>query len=130
MHDSLEFTPLILIHLFTALGAIVLGGVTLTMRKGTPLHRLFGRLWVGLMSTTALVSFGIQRNGHFSPVHLLSVLVLVAVSASIYAAAKGRINAHRKGMTRTYISLVIAGLFAFAPVRRLGYVVWHAVGLV
>lgn len=123
MHDSLEFTPIILIHLFTALGAVVLGGVTLAMRKGTPLHRLFGRVWAGLMLTAALVSFGIQRNGHFSLVHLLSVLVLVAVSASIYAAATGRINAHRKGMTRTYISLVIAGLFALTPVRRLGYVV-------
>lgn len=130
MHDSLEFTPIILVHLFAALGAVILGGVTLAMRKGTPLHRLFGRLWVGLMLTAALVSFGIQRNGHFSLIHLLSVLVLVAVSASVYAAAKGHIDAHRKGMTRTYIGLVIAGLFTLAPVRRLGYVVWHAVGLI
>jgi uncharacterized membrane protein len=126
----MEFTPVILIHLFAALGAIVIGGVTLTLKKGTSLHRLFGRTWVILMVLAALVSFGIKSSGHFSWIHLLSVSSLVALGASIYAVITGRISAHRRGMIFTYISLVIAGAFTLLPGRRLGHLVWHTVGLV
>lgn len=130
MSPSLEFTPLILIHVAAAIGALLLGGLTLLLRKGTRLHKLFGRSWVVLMLTTALVSFGIQRSGHFSVIHILSVITLAGISSAVFAAMKGRISAHRRGMTAVYVSLVIAGIFTLLPDRRLGYLVWHAVGLV
>lgn len=126
----MEFTPVILIHMFAAIAAIVLGGIALTMQKGTPMHRLFGRLWVMLMLVTALVSFGIRTSGHFSWIHLLSVGVLVGLSATVFAAMTGRIRAHRRGMVNTYIGLVIAGAFTFLPARRLGHLVWHALGVI
>ncbi|HJV51843.1 DUF2306 domain-containing protein [Noviherbaspirillum sp.] len=125
----MEFTPVILIHMLTATGAIAIGGLTFTLKKGTPLHRLFGRLWVGLMLSAALVSFGIQNSGHFSWIHLLSIFTLVSVSAAVYAAVKGRIDVHRRGMTHAYIALLVAGAFTFLPQRRLGHLLWQAVGL-
>ncbi len=126
----MEFTPVILIHMLSAIGAIVIGGVALGMKKGTSLHRAFGRTWVVLMITAALVSFGIRTSGHFSWIHLLSVFTLLAVSASVFAAVKGRIRAHRRGMTNAYIGLLVAGAFTFLPQRLLGHLVWHAVGLI
>lgn len=126
----MEFTPIILLHTLAAAGAIIVGGIALALRKGTPLHRLFGRLWVTLMLATALVSFGIQTRGHFSWIHLLSVLTLVSVGASIYAVVHGRIRRHRQGMVMAYAGLVIAGLFTLLPGRRLGHLVWHAAGLI
>lgn len=124
------FTPLMLIHVAAATGAIVLGGLTLALRKGTPLHRLFGRAWIVLMLTAALVSFGIRTKGHFTPVHILSVVTLVVVCLSIYTAMRGRIKAHRRGMLSMYVSLLIAGAFTLLPGRRLGALLWHAVGVI
>lgn len=126
----MEFTPLILVHIATAAGALLFGGITLVMRKGTHTHRLFGRLWVSLMVVTALVSFGIRVSGHFSWIHLLSVGTLIGLAASIYAVIRGNISAHRRGMVSTYIGLAIAGAFTLLPGRRLGAMLWSAVGLI
>lgn len=123
------FTPIILVHLVTAAGALLFGGLALASRKGSNAHRLFGRVWVVLMLTTALVSFGIRKFGGFSVIHILSVVSILAVTASLYAAARGRIGAHRRGMRGAYVGLVIAGVFTLLPGRRLGDLLWHAVGL-
>jgi uncharacterized membrane protein len=126
----MAFTPVVLIHLGAALGALAFGALTLGLKKGTYLHRLFGRLWVVLMLIAALVSFGIQRTGHFSWIHLLSLGVLVALFFSVRAAMRRKIRLHRMGMSMTYAGLVIAGAFALLPERRLGAIVWHAAGLI
>jgi uncharacterized membrane protein len=126
----MPFTPIILVHVAAAIGALVTGALMLWLKKGTPQHRLFGRIWVTLMLATALVSFGIKSSGHFSAIHLLSVLTLLALGISILAVIKGRIRAHRHGMISLYISLLIAGAFTLLPDRRLGYLVWHAAGWV
>jgi len=126
----MTFTPIILIHIASAFGALLLGGLTLALPKGTSSHRIFGRLWVVLMAVTALVSFGIRTSGQFSWIHLLSVTALVGLVAAIYAAIRGNIRAHRRGMTAVYVSLVIAGIFTLLPQRRLGSIVLGAVGVI
>jgi uncharacterized membrane protein len=127
----MEFTPVILIHVITAVGALVIGGVTLRLKKGTPIHRLFGRVWVVLMLAAALVSFGIRSSGNLSWIHLLSVFILFVLGMALYAViVRHDIKAHKRWMTNGYIGLVVAGLFTFLPDRRLGYLVWHTVGLV
>jgi uncharacterized membrane protein len=130
MECNMAFTPVILAHLFTALGALVVGGIALALRKGSALHKAFGRIWVGLMLSTTLISFGIQRSGSFSPIHILSVVTLVGVSAAVFAAMRGRIKAHRRGMLATYISLAVTGAFALLPGRLLGNAVLGSVGLI
>lgn len=126
----MPFTPVILIHLLAALGAVVIGGTLLALRKGTPTHRLFGRIWVGLMAIVALGSFFIRSNGHFSWIHLLSVWTLIVLTMAIVSIRRGNIRAHKLWMTGGYSGLAIAGVFTLLPGRRLGHLLWHSVGLI
>jgi uncharacterized membrane protein len=126
----MQFTPVILAHLFTALGAVVIGGLMFALRKGTRLHRMLGRSWIALMLVAVLVSFGIKTNGHYSWIHLLSVWFLVVIGMALFSIYRGNVRLHRTWVTGGYIGLVVAGIFTLLPHRRLGYVVWHAVGLI
>lgn len=123
------FTPIILIHVIAATGALVTGGISLKLKKGTLTHRLFGRIWVGLMLVAALVSFGIRTSGHFSWIHLLSAWIVLIIGMAVHAAVKGNIRAHKRRMTGAYIGLVIAGAFTFLPSRLLGQLAWQVTGL-
>jgi len=124
------FTPVILIHLATAIASVLVGAAMFLMKKGTVQHRVSGRLWVLLMAVTALASFAIQSRGHFSWIHLLSVVVLVMLVRAVLAVRNRNIRLHQRLVTGTYVGLLIAGMFALAPWRRLGYLVWHAASLV
>ncbi len=125
----MQFTPVIIAHIASASGALVFGAVTLSLRKGTRLHRMLGRTWVTLMALTALVSFWIKSTGHFSWIHLLSVWTLLALAGSIYAVIRGNVRAHRRGMISAYAGLAIAAVFTLLPGRRLGALLWGTVGL-
>ena len=121
-------TPAIAIHLAAALAALLLGGLVLASRKGTPRHRLAGRTWVLLMAATAISSFWIRHNGHFSWIHLLSVWVLFLLVMAVVSIYKGNVRAHRRSITGTYIGLAVAGTFALMPHRLMGGAVWRALG--
>lgn len=123
-------TPAIAIHLTAALAALALGGLALASKKGTPRHRLFGRAWVLLMAVAAGSSFWIRHSGHFSWIHLLSIWVLVVLVMAVVTIYKGNVRAHRRWVTRAYIGLAVAGIFALLPQRLLGTAVWSALGLV
>ena len=126
----MAFTPIILTHVLAATSAIGVGGAALLSKKGTPLHRLLGRGWVVLMLIAVLSSFGIKTHGHYSWIHLLSIITIAGLAGSIYAVAKGNINAHQRSMRSLYISLVVAGTFTLLPQRLLGHLVWQSVGLI
>ncbi len=123
-------TPAIIIHLIFALAAFVLGGIQLASKKGTTSHRILGYLWVAMMVVICLTSFKIKEVmpegmfGGYSPIHLLSIFVLVMLARGIYFAKKKDIKKHRNCMLYTYIGgLVIAGAFTFMPGRLLFKVV-------
>lgn len=130
LHASLA----IRLHLLMALAALVLGALMLMMKKGTPWHKSMGYLWVILMILTALISFGIRGGpfpvvAGFSPIHLLSVFVLVMVPLSVSLAMRGKINAHRKAMKSIYFSgLLLPGVLTLIPGRLLGNAFWHSLG--
>ena len=107
--------PLI-VHLATVMPALPLGAYILLSRKGGALHRLLGRIWVALMVTTAIVSFGFP----LSFIHAFSVLVLVSTPIAIWRIRVGDVEGHRRAMEGMYIGLVMAGAFAFIPGRFLG----------
>jgi uncharacterized membrane protein len=114
-------TPWMIVHLCAILPAIPIGAVMLLRPKGDSLHRLLGRVWAALMLVAAVASFGIHAvMGHLSPIHVLSVITLVAVPRAIWDARNGRIARHRRTMTIVYASLVIAGYFTLIPTRLLG----------
>src|SRR5260370_18142488 len=73
-------TPVVIqIHALAAIAAFAVGLVQLTAPKGTIPHRLIGWSWVMLMLTVAVSSLFIHKIrlwGPWSPIHLLSILVL------------------------------------------------------
>lgn len=128
MHFSLlqNASLFIQIHLIFALSAFALGAYQLATKKGTTRHKILGRAWVAMMVTICVTSFFIKEVmpkslfWGYSPIHLISIYVLVVMSLGIYFAKKGNIAAHKRCMTRTYIGgLLIAGAFTFYPGRLL-----------
>ncbi|HEY0149405.1 MAG TPA: DUF2306 domain-containing protein [Allosphingosinicella sp.] len=110
----------LIIHLGTVLPALPLGAYILISRKGGRLHRLLGRIWAGMMIVTAISSFWLRNNGQLSLIHIFSVITLVSVPLAVLAILRGNVERHRRAMLGTYIGLVVAGAFAFAPGRLLG----------
>jgi len=109
-------------HALFALTAVGIGVLVLARRKGTPSHKLLGRLWVALMAAVALSSFWIFEIRHGagpSPIHLLSAWTLVSLGLAVWFIRRGNVRAHRGFMIGTFIGLAAAGIGALAPGRAL-----------
>jgi uncharacterized membrane protein len=114
------------LHLYFAIAAFFIGALQFGGRKGTPAHKILGRSWVMTMFIICLTSFwikGLMPNSIFwgySPIHLLSLFVLVQLCMGVYFARTGNISRHKKCMAYTYFGgLIIAGGFTFYPGRTL-----------
>jgi uncharacterized membrane protein len=122
----LDAAPQIPLHAFAAMAAFVLGVVQLAAPKGTLPHRALGWIWVALMMGVALSSFWIHQIrlvGPWSPIHLLSIFVLVVVPLGVWRAHRHQVADHRRIMILIFSgALVIAGLFTLLPGR-----IMHAV---
>lgn len=109
------------LHVATVVPAAVLGAYILASRKGDRLHCIMGRVWLTLMVLSALSSFFIHEIrtwGDFSPIHLLSIWVLIASVLIIKTAREGNLKAHRGYVTGTYLGGIVgAGLFTLLPGR-------------
>ena len=113
----------ITIHLLGAVPALVIGAVMLFREKGTPSHKVLGRVWIALILLVSISSFFIFeiRDGAVpSPIHLLSIWTLIAISLALYHIRRGNRRAHRGFMIGTYVGLLIASTLAFEPGRLLG----------
>lgn len=116
-------TPIIAFHLATALLALLLGLIVLLRPKGTPAHKAMGRVWGAAMAATAISSFGIMgiRDGAgFSPIHILSVVVLVTLTSAVWSIRRGNVRAHAINMISAFAGTAIAGAFTLLPGRVLG----------
>lgn len=122
----LSAPPVVRLHLFAALLALFVGIAQLLRPRGTPTHRAIGWLWVGTMVIVCLSSFGISAlmPGSpvfgLSPIHLLSLWTLFALTMGIRSARAGNPAAHARWMSRTFcFALIGAGLFTLLPGRLL-----------
>lgn len=117
----LAAAPAIQLHAFAAMAAFVLGLVQLLAPKGTLPHRSLGWIWVALMVVVAGSSFFIHTIrlwGEWSPIHILSVVTLVALPGAVANARGHRVAAHRRAMIALFAgALVIAGVLTFLPGR-------------
>jgi uncharacterized membrane protein len=117
----LNAAPVVQIHAFTAIAAFAVGAIQLSAPKGTILHRLVGWLWAVLMLTVAISSLFIHEIrlwGPWSPIHLLSILVLVTLPLAVLHARRHDVGQHRRAMLMLFTgALVIAGVFTFLPGR-------------
>ena len=124
----LEAAPAIPVHAFAAMAAFVLGVVQLAAPKGTLPHRAIGWIWVLLMLGVAISSFWIHQIklwGDWSPIHLLSILVLVSVPLAVWKAHHHEVTDHRRIMILVFSgALVVAGLFTLLPGRIMHAVVF------
>ncbi|TIU53249.1 MAG: DUF2306 domain-containing protein [Mesorhizobium sp.] len=115
-------------HAFAALAALAIGGAQLALPQGTPSHRVMGYAWAALMLVIAVSSFWIQQIrliGPFSPIHLLSILVLVTAPLAVWYAHTHRVAAHRGAMIKLYVfALIGAGIFTLLPGRIMHTVVF------
>jgi uncharacterized membrane protein len=122
----LDTAPAIPMHAFAAMAAFVLGLVQFAAPKGTLPHKTVGWIWVTLMALVAVSSFWIHQLrllGPFSPIHLLSIFVLVMLPLAVWKAHTHQVSAHRRAMIGMFLgALVIAGVFTLLPGR-----VMHAV---
>lgn len=111
---------ILFLHIVFALAALLLGAAVLCLPKGSARHRLMGRAWMALMAATAISSFwlsGIWAGHRFSPVHLLSVWVLICIVVAVRAARAGKIKLHRSFVLGSYLGLLGAGAATLLPGR-------------
>jgi uncharacterized membrane protein len=124
----LDAAPEIPVHAFAAMAAFALGIVQFAAPKGTLPHRTVGWIWVGLMAVVAVSSFWIHEIrllGPWSPIHLLSIMVLGLLPVAVVAARRHNVSRHRKTMIGIFTGgLLIAGLFTFLPGRIMHAVVF------
>ncbi len=115
-------------HIALSLSAVVLGVTVLCMAKGTPRHRLIGRIWVAIMTMIAGGSFAIREinEGGFSIIHGLSIFVLASMAYAIYKIRRGNRRAHFLAMIGCLIGTVTAGIFALDRNRLIGGILFGA----
>lgn len=117
--------PAIQIHFLAAIAALLSGAAVVFLRKGTPRHRLLGRIAAAGMATAAITSYWIRpASGGFSWIHLLSILTLVSLTIGLIARRRGDIRTHKRWMIGAYSGLVVAGLFTLLPGRIMHAVVF------
>ena len=96
--------------------------------KGTPRHRAVGFAWAGLMLFIAASGFWIYEIrllGPWSPIHLLSGLVLITVPLAVWHAHRHHVARHRSAMISLYLfALIGAGLFTLLPGRVMHTVIF------
>ena len=111
----------IAVHVITVVPCVPLGAYLLLSTKGTKLHKMLGKIWVGLMVATAIAITFVRGGTDFSWIHIFVPLTLVGAWQVISSARKGQMAKHRRHITQMYLgALMIPGLFAFLPSRLMG----------
>ena len=122
----MDYYNIMMLHLWTVLPSFAIGTLLLIIKKGTPIHKKLGRVYMILMFFTAVASLflearvGRQFLNHFGLIHLLSFLTIYTVPTAWIAARKGNIKVHKRKMIILYFAgLIVAGGFTFFPGRYL-----------
>ena len=119
--------PAVIIHTLCALAALGLGIAMFLRKKGTPSHKVIGKIFVLFMAITALSALFITGlNGeHWSWIHLFVPLTFYSIWELFRWVREGNIKKHEKAVRGLFFgALLIPGIIAFMPGRRLWYVVF------
>lgn len=111
-------------HLGTVMISLVLTPWMLLRPRGTPIHRLLGKIWVAAMTLTAALSLLVKtiNPGHFSWIHILSIFTLI-MAPRVWLTARAHKVAQHRATVRGLVTgaLLIAGFFTLPPFRLLGH---------
>ena len=120
----MAYMQLTYLHLGSLVPAFVIGSYLLLNRKGTPVHKFLGKIYMGLMLFTAFITLfmealvGPKFLNHFGFLHLLSLFVLYTVPTAYRAIRVGNIKLHKRKMVGLYVgALLVAGAFTLSPGR-------------
>jgi uncharacterized membrane protein len=109
-------------HLLAAVGALALGAILMTARKGRTFHRTAGWVWVSLVSVTAGATLFIKslNHGSWSLLHLFTAWTLLILPLAVLAARRHNVKRHRRQMMGLfYGGFAINLLIAFIPGRAM-----------
>jgi uncharacterized membrane protein len=130
LEPILSASTAIQIHATAAVAAMLLGALVLFRPKGTPAHKLMGRIWALLMlvvATSAIFINEIRLLGPFSPIHLFVLLTYGGVAQGIWFIRHGRVREHQATMKSVYLgALLLTGAFTLLPGRRMHAVLFGA----
>ena len=122
----MTYTQIAYLHLASILPAFAIGTFMLFKHKGSPLHKIIGRIYLLLMLMTGFTTLFMSAKvgpsffGHFGFIHLFSLLIFYSVPAAYFAARRGNIKAHSMNMVGLYVGgILISGAFVFVPGRML-----------
>lgn len=122
----MSYLSLATIHLATVAPCFLIGAWLLVRPKGTPIHKLLGRIYAVLILFTALVTLAMPTEvgprllNHFGFIHFFSFLVLTCVPLAIRGIRRSDVRAHRNNMIGVYVGgILIAGSFTLMPGRML-----------
>lgn len=120
----MNYIDLMYLHLYSVIPAFFIGTILLVIKKGTPFHKVAGRIYMVLMMVTAIITLfmpskiGLQLFNHFGWIHLFSALTIYTVPTAYLAIKKGNVKSHKRKMILLYFgALIIAGGFTFVPGR-------------
>jgi len=119
--------PAVVIHTICAFMALGLGIAMFLRKKGTPSHKVIGKIFVMFMAVTALTALFITGlNGkYWSPIHLFVPLTFYAIWELFHYVRKGDIKRHEKAVKGLFFgALLIPGIIAMMPGRSLWYVIF------
>lgn len=111
-----------MLHLWASFTGLGVGAIVLLRHKGDWLHKTLGIAWVSAMVASALSSFWLGGGvfpmiGHWGPIHLLSLWMLVAISLALLAILQGRVRDHKRWMLGAYVGLLGAFVGTLMPGR-------------
>lgn len=122
----MAYEQLMYFHLITVVPCFIIGTILLLIKKGTIIHKSFGRVYMVLMLITAITTLYMPAKvgptflHHFGWIHSFSFLTLYTVPTAYIAIKKNNIKAHKRKMILLYFgAIIIAGAFTFTPGRYL-----------
>jgi len=111
---NLDLYPVGWLHTLASVIALIAGAVVLVRPKGTPVHRLRGRIYVAALVVTCITSFAIYRQGKFWFPHWTGVASLVIVGMGFafayFKQPRGWMHLHLTCMVASYYMLIGGGV--------------------
>ena len=104
---SLDLLPLGWVHFIASLIAVVVGAAILVRPKGTPRHRLRGRIYAAAVLVTSITALGIYRLGVFFFAHWFGIAAVLVIVLGVTAA---HFKIPRKGWMQLHLTCM---LFSF-----------------
>jgi uncharacterized membrane protein len=111
---NLDLYPIGWLHTAFSVLALAAGAVVLVRPKGTPIHKLRGRIYVMALIATCLTSFAIYRRGVFWFPHWSGVAALIVIAGGFafahYKQPRGWMHWHLSCMIASYYALIAGGV--------------------